>query len=418
MVLCWLYVLLGTMVLLGGEVPAQLPPAIQADRYLVEAERHIGTGDHAAAQAALDRILALQADHDLALPEAFWFQYAEVAYQAGLYAAAVEAATRYLTTVGREGAHYRAALELLDGAEAERHRIEAERQAQLVDEAAYAEARRVDTAAAYNAYLAAHPSGRHAAVARVYYQARAETERLAQLPREIQNSIGMELVLLEAGPFEMGSPAGESGRDADEGPVHEVTISQPFYLGKYEVTQAQWQAVMGDNPSFRSRCGHNCPVEFVSWADVQMFIAALNRREGVRTYRLPTEAEWEYAARAGTQTAYHFGNTAGELARYAWYDKRGFITGKGPRPVGRGRPNAWGLYDMHGNVWEWVADWYGPYAAGPVTDPRGPSTGARRVYRGGSWSSDARDCRAASRILNTQGLRRYGDLGFRLARTP
>ena len=118
MVLCWLYVLLGTMVLLGGEVPAQLPPAIQADRYLVEAERHIGTGDHAAAQAALDRILALQADHDLALPEAFWFQYAEVAYQAGLYAAAVEAATRYLTTVGREGAHYRAALELLDGAEA------------------------------------------------------------------------------------------------------------------------------------------------------------------------------------------------------------------------------------------------------------------------------------------------------------
>ena len=340
--LCQLYVLLGAMVLLVGEVPAQLPPDIQADRYLVEAERHIKTEDHAAAQAALDRILALQAEHDLALPEAFWFNYAQAAYQAGLYAAAVEAATRYLTTVGREGAHYRAALELLDRAAAERHRIEAERQAQLADEAAYAEAQREDTAAAYRAYLAAHPNGRHAAEARTYYQARAETERLAQLPREIQNSIGMEFVLLEAGTFQMGSPVTEPGRRDNEGPVHEVTLSQPFYLGKYEVTQAQWHAVMGSNPSDYSGCGRTCPVETVSWADAQAFIAALNQREGVRTYRLPTEAEWEYAARAGTQTAYHFGNTAGELARYAWYDKLGFITGPGPRPVGQGRPECVG----------------------------------------------------------------------------
>lgn len=233
MKLCRLFGLMLAVVLVGVEGAAQLPPEIQADRYLVEAERHIGTGDHAAAQAALDRILVLQAEHDLVLPEAFWFQYAQVAHQAGLYGAAVEAATRYLTTVGREGEHYRAALELLDGAEAERHRIEAERQAQLADEAAYTEAQRVDTAAAYRAYLAAHPNGRHAAEARVYHQARAETERLAQLPREIRNSVGMEFVLIEAGTFEMGSPAGERGRAADEGPVHEVTISQPFYFGNY-----------------------------------------------------------------------------------------------------------------------------------------------------------------------------------------
>ena len=409
------------LVLAGGlawvsEVGAQLSPDIQADRYLVEAERHIETGDQAAAQAALARILALQAAHDLVLPEAFWFQYAQAAYQAGLYAAAVEAATRYLTTVGRDGAHYRAALELLDGAEAERHRIEAARQAQLADAAAYAEAQRIDTAAAYGTYLAAHPRGRHAAAARAAHQARAETERLAQLPREMRNSIGMELMLLEAGTFQMGSPVTEPGRRDNEGPVHEVTISQPFYLGKYEVTQAQWHAVMGSNPSDYSGCGRTCPVETVSWADAQAFIAALNRREGVRTYRLPTEAEWEYAARAGTQTAYHFGNTARELARYAWYDKLGFITGPGPRPVGQGRPNAWGLYDMHGNVWEWVADWYRPYAAGSVTDPGGPSTGAHRVARGGSWSARASHCRAASRS-NTPGAR-GSDSGFRLARTP
>jgi formylglycine-generating enzyme required for sulfatase activity len=132
--------------------------------------------------------------------------------------------------------------------------------------------------------------------------------------------------------------------------LHTVTLSQPFYLGKSEVTQAQWQAVMGTTPSRFSKCRRRCPVEFVSWADAQAFITALNRREGIRAYRLPTEAEWEYAARAGMQTAYHFGNAARELKLHAWYDKAGFLRGAGPRPVGQGRPNAWGLYDMHGNV--------------------------------------------------------------------
>ena len=230
----------------------------------------------------------------------------------------------------------------------------------------------------------------------------------------------MEFVLIEAGTFTMGSPPTEPGRDADEGPVHEVTISQRFYLGKYEVTQGEWHAVMGSNPSLHSNCGRTCPVERVSWEDAQAFIVALNRREGVTVYRLPTEAEWEYAARAGTQTAYHFGTAASELALYAWYGELRLFGSI--RPVGQKRPNAWGLYDMHGNVWEWVADWYGAYPQGSVTDPRGPATGASRVFRGGSWDFNARECRAANRRVETRATRYYrgrsSDLGFRLARTP
>ena len=254
------------------------------------------------------------------------------------------------------------------------------------------------------------------AVARAEAERQAQEEerrRLARLPREVRNSLGMEFVLIEAGEFEMGSPFSEVGRDDDERP-HQVQISQAFYLGKYEVTQEQWQAVMGSNPARFSNCGASCPVEQVSWEDVQGFIEELNVREWVGTYRLPTEAEWEYAARAGTQTAYSFGNAESDLALYGW---SGALFFGRTHPVGRKRPNGWGLYDMHGNVWEWVADWYDDYPSGPVTDPRGPATGAARVYRGGSWNFSARVCRAAYRRSAALG-RRYDYLGFRLARTP
>ena len=223
----------------------------------------------------------------------------------------------------------------------------------------------------------------------------------------------MEFVLIEAGTFEMGSPATELGRDDGE-TLHTVTINQPFYLGKYEVTQEQWQAVMGNNPSGFSNCGRTCPVERVSWEDVQEFIAALNRQEGVTVYRLPTEAEWEYAARAGTQTVYHFGNAANRLGQYGWYEDN---SGGRTHPVGQKRPNAWGLFDMHGNVWEWVHDWYGTYPRGAVTDPRGPSSGVRRALRGGSYHYPARACRAATRGSRLPGIRTH-NIGFRLARTP
>lgn len=220
----------------------------------------------------------------------------------------------------------------------------------------------------------------------------------------------MEFVRLEAGEFRMGSANGET----DERPVHTVRISRPFYLGKYEVTQAQWQAVMGKNPSYFTG-DDTRPVEQVSWEDVQQFIGKLNAKEGVALYRLPTEAEWEYAARAGTTTAYSFGEDPKQLPDYAWYDRN--LVGT-THPVGQRQPNPWGLYDLYGNVWEWVQDWYGDYAAATVTDPPGPSSGSARVVRGGSgsWGSDARDCRSATRGGLAPGYR-GSYLGFRLLRT-
>jgi formylglycine-generating enzyme required for sulfatase activity len=209
------------------------------------------------------------------------------------------------------------------------------------------------------------------------------------LEQRVTNSIGVEFVLIRAGEFQMGAPDG----DKDEQPVHTVRISKPFYLGQYEITQAQWQAVMENNPS-RFTGDPTRPVENVSWEDVQDFIRRLNAKESGVTYRLPTEAEWEYEARAGTTTAYSFGNDQGQLSQYAWY---GATSGSQTQPVGKLRPNAWGLYDMHGNVWEWVQDWYGPYTAAAAVDPAGPSSGSRRVFRGGAWLSAAGGCRSASR---------------------
>ncbi len=231
------------------------------------------------------------------------------------------------------------------------------------------------------------------------------------LPKEIGISIGMKFVLIPAGEFLMGST---DGRD-DERPVHKVRISQPFYLGKYAVTQAQWEAVMRSNPS-QSKRDPNRPVEAVSWEAVQEFIRKLDAREGgAPHYRLPTEAEWEYACRAGSTTAYSFedGILFSRLGEYAWYGKN---ADKQTHPVGQLKPNAWGLYDMHGNVWEWVQDWFGEYPAKAVIDPQGPSAGSARVVRGGSWGSDAENCRSARRTDGAPGDR-DGGLGFRLLRT-
>ena len=267
-----------------------------------------------------------------------------------------------------------------------------------------------------------------------------EERRRAARPREWVNSLGMEFVRIEPGTFEMGSRSGEAGRDDDE-TQHRVTLSQAFYLGKYEVTQGQWAAVMGSNPSRFSNCGRTCPVEQVSWDDVQEFIRELNRREGANVYRLPTEAEWEYAARAGTQTALYTGGlmirgrrNAPALDPVAWYggnsgvsyaggydcsdwaEKQYASSRCGPHPVGQKQPNAWGLYDMQGNVWEWTVDWYGEYPRGAVIDPRGATSGAVRVNRGGSWDCTARGCRVALRYGDSPGGR-HNSLGFRLART-
>ena len=238
-------------------------------------------------------------------------------------------------------------------------------------------------------------------------------------------------VRVTPGTFTMGSPTGEEGREDDE-TQHRVTITRGYCMKATEVTQGEWQAVMGGNPSTFTNCGANCPVEQVSWDDAVGYANALSRREGLpecysgstftglgcRGYRLPTEAEWEYAARAGTT-----GATYESLDSVAWYDQN---AGGTPHPVRQKQPNAWWLYDMLGNVYEWTGDSYGTYP-GTVTDPLGaaPGTGtdlfgaaatSPRVLRGGSLGSSARNARAADRIIATPDVR-YGTLGFRLVRT-
>jgi formylglycine-generating enzyme required for sulfatase activity len=227
----------------------------------------------------------------------------------------------------------------------------------------------------------------------------------------LTNSIGIEFVLILAGTFMMGSPDSDTQAADGEKPAHRVTISQPFYLGMYAVTQGQWHAVMGTNPSqFTDEL--NRPVEWVSWDDTQEFLRRLNAKEGGMRYRLPTEAEWEYACRAGSTARYSFGDDSSQLDAYGWYyDNSGSTT----HPVGQLTPNAWGLYDMHGNVLEWVQDWYGAYTPEPVTDPQGPTSGSLRVLRGGSWGNVAWYCRSAARGYGAPGGR-FVLLGFRLVR--
>jgi len=218
--------------------------------------------------------------------------------------------------------------------------------------------------------------------------------------------LGLELVRIPAGTFTMGSTM-----FPDERPMHEVRISRPFYLGKYPVTQRQWEAVMGYNPSV-FRGNPQQPVDNVSWKAVQEFLQRLNASEPGMPYRLPTEAEWEYAARAGSTTAYTFGTERSQLRTYAWYESNaGGIT----HVVRQRKPNAWGLYDMYGNIWEWTQDWYDDayYAHSPYYDPPGPTAGSHRVVRGGSWNCDAGDCRSASRNIEAPGDH-TNTIGFRL----
>jgi len=252
----------------------------------------------------------------------------------------------------------------------------------------------------------------------------------------LTNSLGMTFKLIESGTFMMGSPADEAGRYDNE-VQHEVTISQAYYMQTTEVTQAQWNTLMEDNPSYFTQCGDNCPVEQVSWESVQTFIGLLNEF-GEGTYALPTEAEWEYAARGGSSQAFANGDISqtdcgfdSALDAVGWYCGNSQISYSecvdlsgmggsdcaGPHETALKQPNAFGLYDMHGNVWEWCQDWYDEsYEGGvSVTDPQGPFSGNRRVMRGGGWEANARGCRSANRSDKTPGYAGAG-LGFRLKR--
>jgi formylglycine-generating enzyme required for sulfatase activity len=230
--------------------------------------------------------------------------------------------------------------------------------------------------------------------------------------KKITNSLGMEFVYIAPGTFMMGSPTNYVGQ-------HQVTLTKGFYMQTTEVTQEQWKAVMGSNPSYYKNCGNNCPVEMVSWNDVQNFIRKLNQREGSDIYRLPTSAEWEYAARAGSTTAFANGGMTDAGCGYdANLDAMGWYCGnsnKKTHPVAQKKANSWGLYDMHGNVEEWCQDWSGRYPSGSVTDPTGSSNGTGRVRRGGSWWSDAEYCRSSVSVSVLPGDRGR-DHGFRLVR--
>jgi formylglycine-generating enzyme required for sulfatase activity len=223
----------------------------------------------------------------------------------------------------------------------------------------------------------------------------------------VKNSNGMEFGYVPSGSFQMGSDNG----DPNEKPVHQVTFASGFYLGRYEVTQAQWQKVMGNNPSTFSSCGENCPVEQVSWDDTQEFIKKLNAQNDGYQYRLPSESEWEYACRAGAT-----GDNAGDPNSMAWYTSN---AGYKTHPVGQKLANAWGLFDMHGNVSEWVTDYqYNNYDGAPTDgSARGKGVSGDRMERGGSWLLDDKHLRSAQRSEAPSDYR-WKDVGFRLVAVP
>ncbi len=220
---------------------------------------------------------------------------------------------------------------------------------------------------------------------------------------DLGNGVSMEFILVPAGSFDMGSPDSEKARDGDEGPVRKVQLAKAFYIGKYEVTQEQYLAAMGTNPSKFS--GPKLPVESVSWDEA----ATCCKKMGGR---LPTEAEWEYACRAGSKTRFCYGDDLNytQLGEYAWYSSNSVST---THPVGQKKPNAFGLYDMHGNVYEWCSDWFAPYANAQTVNPVGASSGQHRVCRGGGWIVNAWFCRSANRHIFSPDFRSVG-LGFRV----
>jgi formylglycine-generating enzyme required for sulfatase activity len=251
------------------------------------------------------------------------------------------------------------------------------------------------------------------AVRRYAHSKNSDASSPERVRLQIASDVAMEMCVIHAGTFAMGSPPSEEGHNDDE-VVHDVTISESFYLASTPVTQRQFEPVVGHNPSYF--VGPDLPVEMVSWFDCATFCEILGERLG-RRLRLPTEAEWEYACRAGSTTAYNLGAsiTTAQANFDGWFVKPHVgESRKQTSPAGAFEANAWGLFDMHGNVWEWCEDWYGDYASGAVTDPQGPSDGEIRILRGGSWFHGPADARSAQRDALDPG-RRHSIYGFRVA---
>ena len=262
----------------------------------------------------------------------------------------------------------------------------------------------------------------HARVAVAVAFVRSATTALQENPGPVwvEPVTGMRFVLLPSGAFTMGSPAGERWREPQE-VEHAVSLSRPVFMGIHEVTQEQWRTIMAARPSWFDGRAPGLPVENVTWFEVQTFLERLTARSDGSRFRLPTEAEWEYACRAGTRTAYGVGPSL--AAADANVDPRDPADRDprewegGPRPVGSYRPNAWGLHDMHGNVWEWTSDPHCPYAPGPQTDPQPACASPLKVIRGGSWRFRADSARCALRYTHAPGDRGYS-IGFRVVREP
>ena len=358
----------------------ELPPEIQIDRLLVQAERETANGEHWSAAITLERILEIYAEHGLEIPAAFWFRQAGVLQDAGLHEQAVEASTRYLREAGREGEHYQAVLRILDSAE-------------------------LDLAEARQAEARARAAGE-----------RAEREAAARAAA-IAASVP-EMVAIPAGTFRMGCVT-RGNCDNDERPVHEVSVAA-FDLSTHEVTFAKWD-VCAEHGGCRRVSDEGWgrgdrPVVNVSWHDVQQYLSWLSAEMG-ESYRLPSEAEWEYAARAGTETRYWWGNDLGrgrancDGCGSQWDDEQ-------TAPVGSFTPNGFGLYDVHGNVREWVQDCWNDSYRGAPSDGRAWSRGdcSFRVARGGSWTSSAEFVRVSFRGTYYTD-RSIISIGFRIART-
>ena len=352
---------------------AQLPPAIMADRYLVQAERELGRGDPAAAVETLDRIVALEAEHGLEIPEVFWFRRAEAAHAARLHDLAIESIVRYFEISGQEGEHYLAALELYDVAE-------------------LANADAAWGLEAGDSFSDALSSGGQ----------------------------GLEMVVIPPGRLRMGCVSGQDCLDREQ-PVHEVTIPEAFAVSVYEVTFAQWDACVvsggcgGYRPDDEGWGRGTRPVMDVSWDDAQAYVSWLSSQTG-EAYRLLSESEWEYVARAGTSTAYSWGNAIGSNRANCGVDCGD--QWENTAPVGSFQANAFGVHDMHGNVWEWVEDCRNDSYAGAPSDGSAWRSGdcSWRVLRGGSWDFNPRHLRSADRDWYPSG-NRNDSYGFRVART-
>ncbi|MDX2285871.1 MAG: SUMF1/EgtB/PvdO family nonheme iron enzyme [Bacteroidia bacterium] len=293
------------------------------------------------------------------------------AQQQGTIAAYEQYIDRYPT--GRYASEANRWMDDLKAKQAEEQR---KREALVRDTAAWTAAKTANTCAAYEAYLRDYPQGSYREPAELKRQELCSGPGSG--PDSYTDAWTGRMIRIRGGSFQMGDA---SSGQSDEQPVHRVTLSD-FYLGETEVTQAQWRAVMGTNPSYFKDCDQ-CPVESVSWEEVQEFLRKLNAKTG-KTYRLPTEAEWEYAAGGGAAGRTKWAGTDSEssLGNYAWYDAN---SGGKTHPVKQKQPNALGLYDMSGNVWEWCQDWYGSYGASDISNPAGPASGSVRVDRGGSW---------------------------------